>query len=159
MSDNRTPKRTLGRPEEPHDADVGQHAAHDRERCRRLQRGHGSVVVTVIAMDMVEAVVDQEIGVVAMRNTFMAAIRAMPVGSIVPGRGHGVAVGVDSGDIHGMFDYGAIGPLVMQVPVMQVIDVTVMIDRGMSTTGTVNVRMVGVDQGISACAHSNSSFQ
>jgi hypothetical protein len=98
------------------------------------------VVVAVIAVGMMQMPIDQVIDVIAMRHSFMAASWPMHVGRVVGaatvlgraafgiGRRHFDLVLVDVVAMH-----------MVQMPVMQVVDVTLMADRRMTAVGTVDM--------------------
>lgn len=110
-----------------------------------LSQLHLTVVVAVIAVRMVQVSVYQVVGVIAVRNSRVAAIRPVLMGFLVTAtamvwRASGRVCRVDG---QGMFlDLAAI--LVMQMAVMQVIDVSLVQDAGMPAIRAVPVRVAFV---------------
>ena len=101
-----------------------------------------TVVVAVVAVRMVKMIVHQVINVVAVRNRLMAAVRAVLVTLLVRSTFMVRRAGrrVRRADRQGMFlDLAAI--LVVQVAVVQVIDVSIVLDGRVPAVGAV---LVGV---------------
>ena len=103
-----------------------------------------AVVVAVAAVRMMQVPVHEVIDVVAMRDRFMAATGAVDMRSIVAGAGRGVAVGIRRADFDDVL-IDVPGVRVVQMPVVQVIDVPVMFDRGVAAAGAVFVVVVGMN--------------
>jgi hypothetical protein len=100
------------------------------------------VIVAVAAVRMVQVAVDEVIHVVAVRHGLVAAARAMlVVGSV------GLAVVLRSACVGILRAYpdrvlvvvALVG--VMKVAVVQIVDVTVVLDSGVSAAGTVDMLM------------------
>ena len=99
----------------------------------------------MVAMWMVQAAVDEIVGVIAMRNRFMAASRAVAMRRIMTAaamfRAAAVRVGgTDFDDV--LLEVPVIW--VLQLPGIQVIQVPFVANRKMATAGTMHVRMSGV---------------
>jgi hypothetical protein len=96
------------------------------------------VVVAVIAVRMVKVIVHQIIDVVAVGDCLVSAVRSMFVSLLVRPAVVARRAGrrVRRADRHGMFlDLAAI--LVVQVAVMQVIDVSIVLDGRVPAVGAV----------------------
>ena len=99
------------------------------------------MVVAVVAVLMVQATVDDVVGVVAVRYGFVAAVGAVNVaGAIVYGV---AAVGIGVVNFQTVFVVVAV-VFVMQVAVVQVIDMVAVLNGGMAAAAAVNMVMVGV---------------
>ena len=103
------------------------------------------MIVAVVAVRVVEMPLDQIVDVVAMRNRLMAALGAATAmlrsaGARIAGA-HGDDVLVDVIAMH-----------TVQMPVVQIVDMGVMLNRGVPATGAVFVGMVRVP-GLAARAH------
>jgi hypothetical protein len=96
----------------------------------------------MVAVRMMQVTLDQIIDVIAMRDGGMAAVRAVHVLGIVPAalvaRRAGVRIFGGDGD---RVIFNVIALSVMKMSVVQVIDVSVMLDRHMSAIGAVLVSM------------------
>jgi hypothetical protein len=100
------------------------------------------VVVAVIAVRMVQVPIDQVVGVVAVGNGRVAAVRAVLVGflvtaAVVAWRASGR---VRRADRQGML-LDLAGVRVMQMAIVQVIDVAVVQNPGVAAARTVLVRV------------------
>jgi hypothetical protein len=89
------------------------------------------VIVAVIAVDVVQVPCHEIIDVVAMRHGFVPAARAMAMlpammPAVVSGR---AACGILCADLHLVLLHAAC-PVMVQVPIVQVIDVAVVADAG-----------------------------
>ena len=105
---------------------------------------HFPVVVAVIAVRVVQMAADQVVGVVAMRDSFVAAAGAVLVGCVVAAAIvlRGAARGIDAADFELMlFDCRV---LVVQMAVVQVIDVAIVFDAGVAALGAVLMCVVAV---------------
>ena len=103
----------------------------------------------MLAMGMVEMPRDQVIGVIAVRNCFVAAARAMDVSRLVVAAvmSWSAGIGILFTYRNRMLYHRSPFVLVTQVPVMQVIDVPVVFDLDMPTIGTVLVIVLGSGHG------------
>jgi hypothetical protein len=103
------------------------------------------MIVAMVAVRMMEMSVDQVVHVIAMRHRFVPASGLMHVGSVVTTATMlgcaPVRIGRREFD-HMLVDVVAMD--VVQVPIMQVVDVTVVTDGGVPTIGAMNMRMVVV---------------
>ena len=106
---------------------------------------HGPVVVTVVAVRVMQVAIHQVVGVVAVGHGLVAAIRAVDMARLVS------AAIVSRGALGGIGGVDRERVLVdvpdvrmMQMPVMQVIGVPIVLDRRMSAAGAVNVIVVGM---------------
>ena len=106
-----------------------------------------AVVVAVVAVGVVQVAVDQVVHVVAVRDGFVAATGTVHVVGIV-------AVAVVAGravrrvgvaDFQLVLDDGAVGFLVMEVAVMQVIHMIAVFDRSVSAIRSMFVIVIGVN--------------
>ena len=104
------------------------------------------MVVAVIAIGKMQMAVDEIVNVIAMRDRLVAAVGAMDMGSIVAAAvmALGAAGGVRLAYFHHMLIDMAF-MRAMQVAVVEVVDVVVMLDCGMTAVGAMLVRMVLVD--------------
>ena len=103
------------------------------------------VVVTVVAVHVVQVAIDQIIDVIPMRDSLMPTPRPMNMGSVVATtamiRGARGRVGrVNSEDM--LVNMVAMG--VVQMTVMQVVDMTLMQDGGVAAAWTMGVCVVVV---------------
>ena len=103
------------------------------------------MVVAVIAMRVMQVILDAIVDVVAVRHRVVAAARPMHMARVMPGAAMvgGAAVGIGAR----YFDHMLVDmPLmrVVQVAVVQIIDVAVMADRLMAAAGAVLVGMLGM---------------
>lgn len=113
------------------------------------------MIVAVVAVRMVQVALDEVVHVVAVRHSFVAAARAM----LVVG-GMGLTVVVRSacvGILRAHFDrmlviVALMG--VMEVAVVQIVDVTVVFDSGVSAAGAVDMFMVLMDYMFGHAFHS-----
>jgi hypothetical protein len=109
-----------------------------------LFHGHRSVVVAVRAVRVVQMAVDEIVDVVAMRNGGMAAVGTVHVAgrmraALVVGRAL-AGIGASIGDF--VFLHLSVGPLVMQMTVVEVIDVSLVLDGRMTAIRPVLVRVI-----------------
>jgi hypothetical protein len=105
-----------------------------------------AVIVAMISVGMVQMAIDQIIDVIAMWNFLMPAVRAMHVlfvmaAAIMVGGTCRRILGRDRED---MLDDRAVGVGVVKMAVVQVIDVPLMVNRGMAATGAVPMIMMAV---------------
>jgi hypothetical protein len=103
------------------------------------------VIVTVVAvgpgMNMVQPAIDKIIDMIAVRHRFVAAVGPMNMAADQCG---GAAIGI--GRRHGdhMF-INMIAMDMMQMAIMEIIDMAIMADGRVATSGPVNVGMIVVD--------------
>jgi hypothetical protein len=105
--------------------------------------------VTMIAVGMVQFTVDEIVDMIAMRHGLMAATRSMGVTRTgASGSGIHAARRVGGGHRQLMLVIMDDAPInrmwVVQVAVVQVVDVSLMLDRGMAALATVFVVVSGV---------------
>ena len=107
--------------------------------------GQWPVVVAVIAVRVVQVVIDEIVDVIAVRHGFVPAARAMDV----VGRMTGAAmvrralVGIRVRDLdHVLIDVVVVH--VMKVPIMQVVHMIAVTDGRVAAHGTVQMRVIGV---------------
>jgi hypothetical protein len=99
------------------------------------------VVVTVVAVRMVQTPVDQIINVVAVGHLFMATTGTMDVISIVPSAPKRAAIRIGRGDLNHMFVY-VISMHVVKMSVVEIVDMVAVAHGGVAAVGSVNVWMV-----------------
>jgi hypothetical protein len=104
------------------------------------------VVVAVIAVLVMQVAGDQVVDVITVGNRRVAAVGVMTVrflvlAAIVPRR---AAAGITAAHADVMLFHAAVVDM-MQVTIVQIIDVAVVADRGVSAIGAVSVRMLRVD--------------
>jgi hypothetical protein len=103
------------------------------------------VIVAVILVRMMQVAVDQVIDMVAVRDGFVAAARAVLMGPVVSAAGvFGRARGRVGGADLKLMLLDSLSAHVVKVAVVQVVRVVAVLDRGVATAGAVPVRMVGV---------------
>ncbi len=104
-----------------------------------------AVVVAVVAVLTVQVAVDQVVGVVAVRDALVPAIRPVPVLTVVPAAGVGGSAvgGILPGDLEPVLVHVA-AVHVVHVAVMQVVGVAVVVNGGMATPRAVLVRVTVV---------------
>lgn len=110
---------------------------------------HRSVVVAVVAVGMVEAAIDEEIDVVAVRHRLVSASGTVVV-AVVVGAGmfrRGATVGIRRAHVEGVFLHRTVRLLVMKVAVVQVIEVIAVADRGVAAAIAVLVVVIFVKMG------------
>ena len=103
------------------------------------------MVITVVAVGMVQVPINQIIDMVTMGDGFVAASGSVHMGSIVPGalmRG-GAVCWVGTGYTDGVL-VNVIAVGVMQVPVVKVINVAIMGDGRMPAIWAMGMRVVWV---------------
>ena len=118
---------------------------------RRLRHLDRAVVVTVTAVRVMQVAVDQEIGVVVVRHSHVAAGRTVLVGLVVAAatvlRGALGRVDRVDGQLV-LLDVLAVD--VMQMAVVQIIDVAIVLDGRVAAVGAVLVRVVRMNR-LSSC--------
>lgn len=104
------------------------------------------MVVAVIAMGMVQMPVDEVIHVIAMGYRFVPTPGSVHVTGSVPAAFvfGGACVCVRVADFDDVFFNGAIGVLMVQVTVVQVVGMAFVIHGGMTTLLTVLVLVIGM---------------
>lgn len=104
------------------------------------------MIVAVTAVRVVQMPADQVVVVIAMGNGFVAATRSVLMPSVVTGAGMARCAGVGVGVAHRETVFVHVVLMrMMQVPVMQVVDVTVVLDRGVAAAGFVTMVVRVVD--------------
>ena len=88
-----------------------------------------AVIVAVTAVRMVQVAIHEVIDMVVVRYRFMATIGAVDVSGIVTRCRRGAAVRISGADFDNVF-IDVIGVRMMQMPFVQVIDVTVVFHGG-----------------------------
>jgi len=102
------------------------------------------VIVAVAVVDMVQAAVYQVVDVVAVGHGFMAAIRAVNVvGGVAGTLAMGALVGIGGADVDDVLIH-VIAMHVVQVAVMEIVDVPVMLDGGVTAIRPMLVAVIGV---------------
>lgn len=100
------------------------------------------MIVAVVAVRVVEVAADQIIGVIAVRNCLVPALRAVVVARVVSGTAvrRRALRGVGSTDADAVL-VDVIAMNVMQVPVMKIVAVVAVLDGLMPAAGLVNMLM------------------
>jgi hypothetical protein len=101
------------------------------------------VIVAVTSVHVVEVPRHEVVGVIAVGHRLVAAARAVDVGRVVDlaRMSRGAVRGVLAADGERVF-VDVIAVYVVEVAVVEEVLVTFVLDRGMPTAGSVNVRMV-----------------
>jgi hypothetical protein len=104
------------------------------------------VVVTVIPVRVMQVPVDQVVDVVAMRHRLVAATRPVHVVWIVLAAGvlRRAFVRVRRGHRQRVLLDRAVGTLMVQVPVVKVVDVALVLDGSVTTTGAMLMLVIVV---------------
>jgi hypothetical protein len=99
----------------------------------------------MVAVRMVQMSFDAVVDMIAVRDRFMAAARAMhmPLGMAAAGVLRRAGVGVLAADIEMMF-FDLASLRVMQVAIVQIVDVFVVLDRGVAAVRAVSMAVVAV---------------
>jgi hypothetical protein len=118
----------------------------------RLRQIQLAVIVAVVTVRMMQAAIHEVINVVPVRDGFVPAAGAVDMRGVVAGAGLGVTVGICGTDFDDVF-IDMLPMLMMQVPVVQVIDVPVVFHRDVAAVGAVLMVVVGMDF---AVAHNGS---
>ena len=105
-----------------------------------------AVVIAVAVVLMMQMAIDEVVDMITVWNSFVTAVRSVHVRGVVAGAGvsTGACGGVVAADVEVMLRHDAVR-LMMQVPVVQVVDVIAVSDGVVSTVGAVDVRMIGVN--------------
>jgi hypothetical protein len=109
------------------------------------------VIVAMGAMPVMEAAINQIIDVIAMRHRFMAAADAMDMSHVMTGGWRGASIGIGGADLDDVLIH-VIGVGMMQMPVMQIIDVSVVPHGGVAAASSVLVIVMRMNF---AVAHKN----
>ncbi len=113
----------------------------------RLARdAHRSVMVAVAVVRVMQVAIDEIVDVIAMRHRIVSTAGAVNVIGRVAGARMAVAAGRGIRGCHGevVLHNDAVGFLMMQMAVMQVIDVATVLQCDVPTTGTVCVIVIGM---------------
>jgi len=114
------------------------------------------MIITVIAMRMVKVAVDEIVDVVTVWNGLVTATRSMNVTGIMSAaamrRRAAIGILIAHRD-HVLVDM--ITMQVMEVPIVEIVDMVAVTDRGMAASGTVSMIMVRV-VGKTATGHWNT---
>lgn len=109
---------------------------------KALGQRENAVLVAVPIVGVVQVRCDEVVGVIAMGDGLVTARRAVRVRGVVTIAGVILtALGIERGE-HVLVDVVAVSAVEMAV--VKVIDVVVMLDRGVAAIGSVNVRVVGM---------------
>jgi hypothetical protein len=108
--------------------------------------GDGPMVVAVVAVRMVQVPVDEVVDVVAVRDRWVSAVGPVfVVGGVTAALVFGRASPrVRAADGQPMLFHFSVRQLVMQMPVMKIIDMPLVLDRGVTAIGTVLVSVIGM---------------
>ena len=127
---------------------------------RRIRRGstfhqlHRTVVIAVVAVGMMEPAVHEVIGVITVRDGFMAAARTMNMPTLVCG---GRLATIRIGGIHRQRVLVVMPVMrVMQMAVVQEINVAVVLDGGVTAAGP--VLMIVIRVGVMMLGHGALRF-
>jgi hypothetical protein len=101
------------------------------------------VVVTVIAVRMVQVAVDEIVDVIPMRHRFMAAPRSVNVARLVAAAARRALVRIFGAHFEPVLVY-MIAVRMMQMPVMQIINMIVVLDGSMSAVRAMLMVVVSV---------------
>lgn len=107
------------------------------------------MLIAVIAVRVMERAIDQIIDVIVVRYRFMPARRPMHMARGTAGLGDvdatgGIGIAVFDAVFIVVVDLSFDGMGMMQMPLVQVVDVALVSDRGMSAAGTVLVSVIRV---------------
>ena len=111
----------------------------------------------MVAVRMMQVAINQIVHMVPMRYRFVTTCRPMLVTCIVTGATmlRSALVGIDRGDLDDMF-IDMVAMDMMEMPVVQIVDMAVMLDGCMPAIWAVDMRMIGM-LGVGACRHGNAS--
>jgi hypothetical protein len=101
------------------------------------------MVVAVIAVRMVQVAVDEIVDVIPMWHRFMATPRSVNVARLVAAAARRTLIRIFGAHFEPVFVY-MIGMRMVQMAVMQIIDVTVVLDCGMPTVRAMLMVVMGV---------------
>jgi hypothetical protein len=99
------------------------------------------MIVAVPCMDMMQAAIDQIIDMIAVRHRFMATARPMHMGTGL--RLH-AAIGIAGRNANQML-VNMLAVHMVQMAIMQIINMAIMLDRGVAAARAVAMAMIGVD--------------
>ena len=104
------------------------------------------MVVAVLAVRVVEMIADEIVDVIAVRNLLMPAIRPVLVRGPVPAAVvlRRTRLGIFAIDLENVL-VDVVAMRMVQMPVMQIIDVTVVLNRGMTAARTMLMGVIGMD--------------
>jgi len=104
------------------------------------------VIVTVIAVGMVQPALDQIIDVIGVRDRLMTTAGTMNMICFVTGMPEfwRAAIWVLGTHLDRVV-FDDVAPLMVQMTVVKIVDMVAMLDRDMAAAGAVLVRMVGVN--------------
>jgi hypothetical protein len=107
----------------------------------------------MVAVRMMQVAIDQIVHMASMRHRLVAAPGPMYVTWIVTGAPmlRSALVGIGRGDLDDMF-IDVVAMHMMEMPVMQIVDMAVMMNGRMPAIRAVNMRMIGM-LGVGACRH------
>jgi hypothetical protein len=102
------------------------------------------MVVTVVAMGMVQMTVDDVVDMVAVPDRFVTAVRAVNVTGVMAGTTvlRRALVRVRFGHLQ-YVPIAVILVRVMQLAVVEIVDVSIVHDGGVAAAGAMDVRMIG----------------
>lgn len=107
------------------------------------------MIITMIAMRMVQMSIDQVIDMIAVRDCFVPTVWTVDMASVMAaalvGRRARRRIGV--ADFDDVFFHRAISVHMVQMAIVQIIDMITMLDTSVFAVGTVDVVMVGVSVG------------
>jgi hypothetical protein len=103
------------------------------------------VIVAMVAMRMMQVVINQIIHMVSMRHRLVAASWSMHVAWVVSGTAmlRSTLVGIRRGNLDDVF-IDVVAMDMMEMPVVQIVDMAPMMDGCMPATRAVNMRMIGL---------------
>jgi hypothetical protein len=104
------------------------------------------MIIAVVAVRMMQVSLDQIIGVIPVRHRFMAAARAMAMSCIMAAAAvvRRAALGIVGAHFHDML-VDVILVRMMQMAVVEIIDVSLMSNRDVPATWSMNMGMIGVN--------------
>ncbi len=110
---------------------------------RVLSKLKRSMVVTMIAVRMMQASVNQIVNMVAVWNGGMATIRTVNMPRVVPVRTMGALIRIGGTNANRMFVY-MVAVRMMQMAVVDIIHMAFMFDGQVSATWTMGMGVIGV---------------
>jgi hypothetical protein len=111
------------------------------------------MIIAMVAMRMMQVAINQIVHMVPMRHRLVAASGPMHVTRAVTGAAmlRSALAGIGRGDLDDMF-IDVVAMDMMEMPVMQIVNMAVMMDGRMTAIRAVNMRMIGM-LGVGACRH------